>query len=84
MVKLQATIDITLAPNPAQQFIQLRNADMSQLREIRILSADGKTVKRLAGNLSATINIQQLKNGMYYVQLFRKDGKMVTMSFVKQ
>lgn len=84
MVKLQATIEITLAPNPAQQYIRLQKADMSQLREIRILSADGKMVKRLSANLSPTINIQQLKNGMYYVQLARKDGRLVIMSFVKQ
>lgn len=84
LVKLQTSIDLTLAPNPAQTFIQLRHADLGRLREIRIIGTDGKTVQRLAQNLRNTIDIQFLKNGMYYLQVFGKDGSIATLPFVKQ
>jgi hypothetical protein len=54
------------------------------LREIRIVGIDGKTIQMNNTNTQMLIDIQQLKNGYYVLQVIKKDGSTVSLPFVKQ
>jgi len=83
-VNVVTATNITLSPNPARNFIQLHNVDRNELREIRIVGMDGKLIQMNSNNSQMLIDIQQLKNGYYVLQIIKKDGSTVNLSFVKQ
>jgi subtilase family serine protease len=83
-VNVVTATNITLSPNPARNFIQLHNVDRNELREIRIVGMDGKLIQMNSNNSQMLIDIQQLKNGYYVLQVIKKDGSTVNLSFVKQ
>jgi hypothetical protein len=83
-VVIEAPVEITLSPSPASTYIRLYGADLGKVTEIRIIAADGKTIKRLANISQPVIDIQSFKNGLYMVQLMGRDGPMKTLRFIKQ
>ncbi|MBV6441547.1 MAG: hypothetical protein EPGJADBJ_03233 [Saprospiraceae bacterium] len=70
---LEATIKIF--PNPSAHSMTLNYGDLS-VREIRLLSADGKIVKSLQ-NIQpeqTVLNAEGLDSGIYYMQILTENG----------
>ncbi len=76
--------NLTISPNPAENYIRVAwNNDA--VVQIEILDAVGKQVMSLTNqnNGAATINISNLKQGMYYVQLLNEGKKRISQKLVK-
>jgi subtilase family serine protease len=73
-----------LYPNPAQAFVMVKNVAAADVKEIRIIGADGKLVSTSAVNGQLQVDVSRLKNGMYFMNVIMKDGSSEMRSFVKQ
>jgi Secretion system C-terminal sorting domain len=74
---------VKLYPNPASSFIQLTNVNAAEIKEIQIVSIDGKMVSQLSVNFQLQYNISYLKQGAYYIRLLKKDKSIQTIPFNK-
>lgn len=75
---------IVLYPNPAQHLISISNVQLSDIKGYRILDNLGRTIKVLSPGNSLQINVSDLKNGVYFLQIIRKDHTEEMRQFIKQ
>lgn len=73
-LKEEAITHIKFYPNPAQNFIQLESNQ--QIDEIEIIDVLGRSMLRIE-KPSNHINVSQLNNGSYYMQI-RANGRQTT------
>ncbi len=64
-------------PNPVKDV--LRIAGLTDKQIVTIHSIDGKTVKRIAVNDSAEINVSDLKSGLYIIGVGNKYSKFIKL-----
>ena len=74
---------VKLYPNPAADYIQLVNINAAELKEIQIVSADGKLVAQPAVNFQLRYNISYLKQGTYFIRLLKKDRSIQIITLNK-
>jgi hypothetical protein len=78
---------IYLYPNPSNNLITLDAINTTQnWQSINIFNVDGQPVLpiiNIANKSSITIDVSNLGNGTYFIQLLKKDGEHTTMMFVK-
>jgi len=75
------TSEITLYPNPAFNIINIRSEGLN-IKSIKIYDVLGKRVA--ISKQTASIDISQLKSGMYIVKIESLNNKSITKRFVKQ
>lgn len=75
---------ISLYPNPASNFLTVRNVQPNDIQSIQIFSADGKLVQTAAPNSQMTFDVSRLKNGMYTLYIIRKNAVAESKTFIKQ
>ena len=75
---------LSLYPNPAGNFIQLKNIRADEMEEMQIVSIDGKTVLTFKTNTSMQYNISKLTSGVYLLKLIKKDNTVSVIQFNKQ
>lgn len=71
-------------PNPVTDFISIEIGD--NIKQIEIISSDGKTVKFLNHNqlyISNRIDVSEFSSGMYYLKVSTKNT-IQTVKFIKQ
>jgi len=59
--------DINISPNPSSQFIQI--SGLKNTEQYRIYNILGKQIAKGVISNNATINIQNLKNGLYLLKI---------------
>ncbi|MBE9489965.1 MAG: T9SS type A sorting domain-containing protein [Bacteroidetes bacterium] len=75
------TLDFLLYPNPVKEDILNIKSKGNNNMSYRIINMVGQTI--LKGNLSSKINVDNLKPGMYFIELI--DGEeIMTKKFIKQ
>ena len=74
--------ELTIAPNPVKNVMTLSTDYEKGSVRVRILNAQGVTVRNFSMKGSATIDVNDLPAGMYFVQVL--GGKMVTRKVVVQ
>ena len=74
--------ELTIAPNPVKNVMTLSTDYEKGSVRVRILNAQGVTVRNFSMKGSATIDVSDLPAGMYFVQVL--GGKMVTRKVVVQ
>lgn len=74
---------ITLYPNPATESIHLENSDQLSLSKATIYQLNGQEVQSFTSGF-ATIYVESLEKGAYFLLLETTDGKKYSQSFVKQ
>lgn len=76
-------LDVTSFPNPAVNDLTIKAAE--NMNAIQVIGMDGRIVlnQELNGTV-ATINVADLKSGVYYYVVSTLDGKAARKSFVKQ
>ena len=76
-------IDIAMYPNPATSVVTL---DASQeIATIQIMNLLGQTVSTIeVNNTSSTVNVSQLRTGVYIANVLFSNGRVQTMKFVKE
>ena len=72
--------DLQVYPNPASSMITVENALNAN---IHILDLTGKQVMAIENNNGTQLNVADLTNGIYIVQV-ESDGKISTGRFVKE
>ncbi len=78
------TTDITLFPVPATTKLQIHNLNYSlQITIVNIFNALGELVviQKLSSN---EINVENLKEGIYFIELFDNKKHLTTKKFIKQ
>ncbi|MBN2727727.1 MAG: T9SS type A sorting domain-containing protein [Bacteroidales bacterium] len=63
-----------LYPNPATDFVYIMNPKGIPIERSLILTSDGRLVKEVVSDAAGRINISDLAPGLYYLQVFSKDG----------
>ena len=78
----QDNLSISIFPNPAFDYIKINEND--NIKEIVITDLMGKTLKRFVYARGVQYNIQDLRKGMYLVQIIGKNnGIMKTQRMLK-
>jgi len=83
-VRMAIQSNIVLSPNPASNYIRLSNIRPADIRELQMVSTDGKLIMAVLPNNNLQIDISGLKNGYYLLRIIRKDNSVETKQFVKQ
>jgi len=73
--------EFSLYPNPAQDFIQV---DLNQNCDFRIFHLSGAVMKAASLSQGEAINIEDLPEGVYFLQLELADGSTAGQRFVKK
>ncbi len=74
---------ITIYPNPAKDVVNFTN--INNVSSITILNTVGQTLLNKANisSASATINISNFENGLYFINLTKNNGEKEVMKLVK-
>jgi hypothetical protein len=72
--------NLIIYPNPAQDFLTI--SGVSNAKEIKIISADGKLVH--SGSNTKVIDVSMLNQGLYFMQCTLENGQKITKKFIKQ
>lgn len=72
--------DVTLYPNPANDFVQL--ATKTSIISAELLGLDGKVIRR--ADKQNTMDVSDLANGLYWVRTVFTDGRIRTNKVVVQ
>ncbi|CAM1348049.1 C10 family peptidase [Tenacibaculum halocynthiae] len=73
-------IDLQLYPNPTSKTLNIRTDKVLKNAHYKIIDANGKTVDE--NSFSPSINIENLKTGVYFIKVFDKNIKY-SKSFIK-
>lgn len=83
--------NVALFPNPVNDFINIKfNADANQLTQIEIYNLIGQSVKTFSnialikGENLLQFNLQDLNQGIYFVNFTSLDGKRFSAKIIKQ
>lgn len=72
--------EIALYPNPAENLIHVQS--LEQIKRIKIYSMKGNLVKDFS-EFSGGIDVSNLVNGIYFVQVIIDSGSIITTKFIK-
>lgn len=77
------TIHLPVYPNPATEFITISGMDLIREFNINIVSTDGKIVHSAFTN-AATIDVSELKAGLYFIHITDIKGDIRRTKFIKE
>lgn len=83
-VNMQKKTQPVIYPNPAADFILVKNIKPNEVQQLLIISSDGKTVINLNVNITMQFDVSRLKAGMYLLKINKKDNQTSAIPFVKQ
>lgn len=72
--------NVLVYPNPASQFINIKNIKASSL--IMIYDAKGSLINTVTHKPNLKLNIKHLTSGVYYLKLFSKNNKTVIKKLI--
>ncbi len=79
-IVLSAKSKITISPNPAKNYVTINTTNA---REILLQDYFGRIIKKqTATNTSTKINLQNVKAGIYFLQIIYKDSSAVSEKLV--
>lgn len=79
--KVKENSMIAVYPNPVSETLQVKLSDNSHIKAMIIMNMNGQKVKEV--NNSANIDVHDLANGLYFVQVTTHKG-IYTQKFIKQ
>lgn len=72
--------DFTLFPNPTNGILSINGNE--NIKEIKVIDVSGKMVMSQSGN-NSTISLENLENGVYFVQIVTENNSIITKKVVK-
>ena len=76
-------VDIAMYPNPATSVVTLEASQ--EIATIQIMNLLGQTVSIIeVNNTSSTVNVSQLRTGVYIANVLFSNGSVQTMKFIKE
>ena len=78
--------ELTIYPNPAQEFVTVNNPNLLYLSKINVYDALGNVVKQEeASSLSQiTIHTSSFASGIYFISLEDRDGRKLVSKLIKK
>jgi len=70
---IRSNASISIYPNPVADYFRINSS--TELAKIEIYNMIGKRVKVLQNNSSGLFDVSDLRNGIYLVRVFSKNGK---------
>lgn len=67
---------ITLFPNPAADYLQIKTNDWSNIKSIKLIDLNGRSVYTSSVNLAKTVDLKSLNSGIYIVEITRLNGQI--------
>lgn len=74
---------VLVFPNPAKDQLVIKTSDAKKIKGYRIVSVLGTVVKESNSVEQGTIDISELKESAYVLQLKMDDGSLLSKSFIK-
>lgn len=74
---------IVIYPNPVTDYCYIQNSSSAPIKQVRLLSIDGKMLKLFEGDISE-INCGDLNNGLYLLEIINKDQGKRYFKLIKQ
>jgi uncharacterized delta-60 repeat protein len=79
--------DLKIYPNPSSDIINVQHTELKPIKEINILSIDGKVMEsfvNLGKTNSISLNISSVPRGTYIIQVKSKKGNISSSTFIKK
>lgn len=79
--------NITLQPNPANDYVSIKSSDQVSVERIDIFSTDGRKCEsftRELGTACPLVNVSYLKPGIYVMAIHTTSGEKIVKRLVKQ
>lgn len=76
--------DFNLYPNPVQNVLSIQSHSDMEITQVSIYSLSGQLVHSVVPMNIRQIDVSELTNGIYFIQLTSRDGKLINRKFVKQ
>jgi OmpA-OmpF porin, OOP family len=73
---------ILIYPNPANNYISIKNNAEDEILNIEIISIYGEVIKRII-NISNMLDISYLRDGLYFLRINFYEKKQIIKSFLK-
>ncbi len=73
-----------LYPNPVTNTLFISNEEAIAINQVIVVNELGQTVLEVNAKFDAGINVSELTNGIYFVQIKGAEDKIATIKFVKQ
>ncbi|MBP7808751.1 MAG: T9SS type A sorting domain-containing protein [Bacteroidia bacterium] len=77
-------LTIVIYPNPASENIFLSGAQVNNIDEVRIKNILGQEIKTKILRSGEVINISELQNGIYFLEIYRNNKLISTKKISKQ
>jgi len=84
-IRNNTSLDLSIHPNPASNFITINNIDFAEIANIEIFNIIGKKVLSFNNDItSEVINISDLDNGIYIIRITDQNFNTYTQNFSKK
>lgn len=83
-VTLSKTVQSIVYPNPAADFIRLKNIAPASVAQVQFINTDGRLVMKTTANSLMQFNTSHLKTGYYLVKIIMNDNTVAIVQFLKQ
>lgn len=83
-ISLGKTVQAILYPNPAADFIGLKNIDAAAVAQVQFINTEGRLVTSMKTNGRMQFDISNLKTGIYLLKIIKKDNTVAAVRFLKQ
>ncbi|GAA0872515.1 hypothetical protein GCM10009117_16620 [Gangjinia marincola] len=75
---------LSLYPNPAKEYFNIRTPNQGQIKEIDILSLSGQRIETLNTLNKEKIDVSGLAQGAYFIILKTENNQIITKKLIKQ
>ncbi|MEI8112854.1 MAG: T9SS type A sorting domain-containing protein [Bacteroidia bacterium] len=82
--RLYNPADLSVYPNPAKTTIALKNSSSLNIQSIALVNMSGQIVKQINNYNGGSINVEDLRSGVYFVRVTTQDNALNTLKFIKQ
>jgi len=73
---------VEINPNPTTDFLHI-NEIPTDIIGFEIVDNIGRTIKQIMGNQNVRLDVSSYNDGLYIIQFFTKDNKVMSRRFIK-
>lgn len=82
-INISKATQVTVYPNPAADFIRLKNIDPAIIAQVQFINSDGRLLMTVKTNSIMQFNISHLTPGSYLLKIIKKDNTTAVIQFLK-
>lgn len=82
-INISKATQVTIYPNPAADFIRLKNIDPAAVAQVQFINSDGRLLMAVNTNSFMQFNISHLTPGSYLLKIIKNDKSTDVIQFLK-